>query len=137
MIKTTRWKPDTCGCVIEYEWDTEVPQDSRVHTPVLVEPCSQHAGISTTESRFSAVVGDNGLKNEIYNMILENIPTAVEVVNTEGGGTEIRLAGGRKFTFEFDNSRHLTLTLINFTAQEKTAVQTYANQRWPGRVTVV
>ena len=34
-IKTTTWSPDTCDCVLHYSWDDEVPQDERVHTPVI------------------------------------------------------------------------------------------------------
>ena len=27
----TRWSPDTCGCVVEFEWDNEVPVEQRTH----------------------------------------------------------------------------------------------------------
>ena len=30
-VKTTRWSPDTCGCVLEYSWDDALPQEARVH----------------------------------------------------------------------------------------------------------
>lgn len=30
-FRTTRWEPDTCDCVVEYDWDDAVSQDTRVH----------------------------------------------------------------------------------------------------------
>lgn len=42
MIKVTRWHPDTCGCVIDYEWDTETTAETRVHTPVSIQACEHH-----------------------------------------------------------------------------------------------
>lgn len=33
-IQTTRWSPDTCNCVILYQWDDALPDDQRVHIPV-------------------------------------------------------------------------------------------------------
>ncbi len=32
MIRTTRWSPATCACVIEYTWDDAVSEDKRTHT---------------------------------------------------------------------------------------------------------
>jgi hypothetical protein len=32
MIQTTTWRPDTCGCIISYQWDDAVPQATRTHT---------------------------------------------------------------------------------------------------------
>lgn len=34
MRKVTTWHPDTCECILHYEWDTNDPQETRVHTPV-------------------------------------------------------------------------------------------------------
>jgi hypothetical protein len=43
MLKTTLWRPDTCGCEVEYQWDTGQPLDTRVHTPSGVWVlCSAH-----------------------------------------------------------------------------------------------
>ena len=32
-ICETQWSPDTCGCVVTYTWDRDIPQEQRVHTP--------------------------------------------------------------------------------------------------------
>jgi hypothetical protein len=29
--KITTWEPDTCGCIVEYSWDSESEEDTRVH----------------------------------------------------------------------------------------------------------
>ena len=30
-IVLNRWKPDTCGCLLHYEWDRNSPPETRVH----------------------------------------------------------------------------------------------------------
>ena len=43
-LNTTRWSPDSCGCVLEYAWDTATSEDDRVHTHVnTVAVCVSHA----------------------------------------------------------------------------------------------
>lgn len=42
MLKTTTWRPSTCGCVLEYEWDTELSEDKRTHKFVKVQHCGNN-----------------------------------------------------------------------------------------------
>jgi hypothetical protein len=37
MLQTTTWHPDTCGCVISYQWDDAVPAEQRKHTFASVD----------------------------------------------------------------------------------------------------
>jgi hypothetical protein len=46
MIKHTEWRPHTCGCVIIYSWDTEVPADKRTHT--IVDQVMGHGVVHKT-----------------------------------------------------------------------------------------
>lgn len=63
MLKTTQWSPDTCGCIFEYEWDTDDPPDTRTHTlKRLVTACAAHAA-GTDRQRFDAVELENKSKN--------------------------------------------------------------------------
>jgi hypothetical protein len=36
-LQVTTWSPNTCGCVISYQWDDTVPQASRTHKFVSVD----------------------------------------------------------------------------------------------------
>lgn len=51
VIKITRWSPDTCGCTIDYEWDTEVPASERIHTlKEFIKICNKHRPSNTISS---------------------------------------------------------------------------------------
>lgn len=49
MIKHTTWRPDTCGCEVTLEWDSDADLETRMHTPVRVLPCPAHDDGSPTE----------------------------------------------------------------------------------------
>lgn len=43
MIHITTWRPDTCGCEIQYAWDDSVPTEQRVHTVhAVLKSCELH-----------------------------------------------------------------------------------------------
>lgn len=61
--RVTRWSPDTCGCVLEYEWDDAVDVDARVHVPCApVSVCSTHA---VEADPHAAAEADNKIKNQL------------------------------------------------------------------------
>ncbi len=63
MIKTTTWGPDTCGCVVEYEWRADVPAELREHRLTLVvRTCPEHPGL-TGLFLYSAIADENRRKN--------------------------------------------------------------------------
>jgi hypothetical protein len=46
VIITNRWSPDTCGCELEYKWDNEQTEDTRVHNFArIVKACDAHKTI--------------------------------------------------------------------------------------------
>jgi hypothetical protein len=63
MIRTTTWRPDTCGCVLSYAWDDAVPDDQRVHTPESLTPCAEHAGVRDVNDGHAIVTAENQSKN--------------------------------------------------------------------------
>lgn len=72
MKKTTTWRPDTCDCELFYEWDTDHPEDVRVHTPVETHPhghgtrrCKKHAHLADVNSLHDNVLAENRAKNVI------------------------------------------------------------------------
>jgi hypothetical protein len=79
-IKRTRWTPDTCGCVLEYEWDDALPVDARVHRAVDAVPCAIHASIHQARAArageahrhlHATVVEENRRKNQTLAALAE------------------------------------------------------------------
>lgn len=77
-IQRTRWRPDTCECSIEYEWDDAVASDVRTHTTVAVVPCPVHTGLSVA-SAGAAVVRENQGKNLALGIVRQQRPELVDV----------------------------------------------------------
>lgn len=63
MIKRTTWYPDTCDCIIEYEWDDSISENLRVHTVVNVQRCPIHLNQLSDVACFATVNAENTLKN--------------------------------------------------------------------------
>lgn len=62
-IKTTRWHPDTCSCIVEYQWDSDLPVEQRTHTPsATIRECEFHQNLSVVD-HFTAVQAENQGKN--------------------------------------------------------------------------
>jgi len=59
MIRTTRWYPDTCDCIVEYQWDDDVPEAEREHRiSRMVAQCAEHPG-DDLMAVFAAIVATN------------------------------------------------------------------------------
>lgn len=124
-LQTTRWSPDTCGCVLEYTWDDAVPEVLRVHTPArVVTVCSVHQALAGLSNRFGAVSQENTRKNQAHEL-LQTLLTKLDP---------------SEFTFDVTGpagSRVVTITIIgkNLTAQQKANLQTQIDTRFtPGKV---
>lgn len=121
MIKTTTWSPDTCGCKIEYDWDTEVPQASRKHTlKRFVKRCPAHATGAEADA-YAAVTDENTRKNILRGAILKDFP-ALALVDRDGN---VDFADG--FSWAFDDDRKLVVTLPNVPSPTLGNIQALAN----------
>lgn len=70
MKHITRWSPDTCKCVLEYEWD-DLDRPT-VHTfSKLINACDLHGKIDLKDI-FARIKKDNQTKNVIKNELLVN-----------------------------------------------------------------
>ena len=77
-IKTTRWSPDTCGCVLEYTWDDTQPESTRTHTlSTFVTRCSAHSGLANDTARWNTIFEENPRKNIALQVALDNGPTTL------------------------------------------------------------
>ena len=133
-INTTRYSPDTCGCVIEYTWDTTVPELSRTHTlSNYVTKCAAHASLATDQDRWNCVFEENPRKNQALQNILENSPTTALYDTLSNGSRQLK--NSIVFNFSFSGTapnRVLTLSFtgISLTTNQKNTLQSALNTRF-------
>jgi hypothetical protein len=80
-IHITRWFPDTCGCVLEYSWDTDLPiegQELKELPPVF--RCPIHSAVPADQLH-AKVNGENKTKNETLAEIEKIVPDFDKVNN--------------------------------------------------------
>lgn len=79
-MNITTWHPDTCGCEIHYEWDTETTEAERTHTAVAEfedssgetrtpRDCGAHGAHRDHHHHFQNVLGENVHKNQVLHHI--------------------------------------------------------------------
>ena len=130
-LTITRWSPDTCGCVIDFEWDRDLLATSRVHTGKnIVKDCPDHSGLKTPTAFYDAILDENQRKNKVRQDILENVSALAE---TKDG--ELTFKDGITLSWSWegkDDERILHLTVTGFTLNQgqKNAITTIANSRF-------
>ena len=108
-FKTTRWSPDTCGCVLEYDWDDAVPQEQRVHLfRGIGRTCPDHQTL-TGEALYGIVKTENETKNRAKGL-LEQLD----------GRLISDLVG---FTYDAQRRLGLLVAEIRLTPQQRTLLQ--------------
>jgi hypothetical protein len=140
-IQITRWTPDTCGCIIEYQWDDTVDPALRTHTiKNVVNKCVVHTAQGPDTNHFNVVLDENQKKNQAIDHIVQNAPAAF--VDILPDGTKQLKAG---ITIDFTHTgvapnRLITLTIkgITLTTAQTTNLQSRLDTRFGvGKVTVV
>jgi hypothetical protein len=125
MLHVTTWTPDTCDCVIHYQWDDQVPQDQRIHTPLeqtrthdgqLVprRVCPVHSAVAAPGKHVEhhdLVKEENTRKNRVLGNILETTPEITNDVTKEEGNTVKEFLKGMEPSWSFDADRTLRITL--------------------------
>lgn len=106
-IRTTQWKPDTCGCVVQYTWDDSVAQEDRVHSLSTIQKCAFHQSQSDSTA-FASVNDENITKNQVLGHVLENYPLLVD--EKADGSKELKL--GYHYDWSFDDQRKLQAEII-------------------------
>jgi len=117
MLHTTRWRPDTCACVFEYQWDDEQSDEEREHSLAsVVHCCAEHS--DDGQVLFEKVKQENIGKNEALGLVLENAEKLVEEYEDERGELKKRFKKGKEPTWEFDHERRLRLSIPDLTTKE-------------------
>ena len=100
-IQKTLWRPDTCDCKIEYQWDDTVPPDQRTHTvSSIVKACPIHSHHTDIATHYDDVLGENQSKNKAIGLLIKTFE------KLDGGQNEI------KWRFEADRSIVLSHPLL-------------------------
>jgi len=132
-IKTTRYSPDTCGCVIEYTWDNTTPESTRVHTlDNYITKCPAHVSLATDTDRWNAVFEENPRKNIALESVLANSPTTA-LYDTLNGTRQFKQGINVNFSWSGTApNRVLTLTItgISLTTNQKNTLRTALDTRF-------
>ena len=94
-MNITRWQPDTCKCIIEYEWDGDADPTTRTHSVVNTIPCEFHTKHSNHEEVFEDVKAENTRKNVVINEL------------------------NKEVDWEYDDKRELKIDLSSLSEAEK------------------
>lgn len=135
-IQRTRWSPDTCDCIIEYEWDDAEPSETRNHNlSTYVKRCSDHAigNIPTDSNRFDVVKEENVRKNNGLDTILQNAPTSLFDIDAESGSRVFKRGITVNWTWTGtapNRNIAISITGITLTTQQKNNLKTFLDNRF-------
>jgi hypothetical protein len=109
-MKVTRWSPDTCECVIDYQWDQDVPQEERVHTPyAIVKQCQYHKALSL-QAHYDVLQDENPRKNKMIGHLMEQHGLKLEEIK-----------------WNYDAQRVLHVFVSQLAAKRRYSVQAHAD----------
>ncbi len=142
MLRITRWNPDTCGCVIDLEWDDTA--NPRLHRIGAIVPCPAHPGAASdvgkvVEDLTSHPHRHNRRKNRLLAAALENL-TELRDILQDGS---YQLKNGIDFHWSWTGTNDGRIVTIWFTGitlsdARKAQMQTWAdNNIGPGKVIVL
>jgi len=133
-IKTTRWAPDTCQCVLEYSWDDTVAEDQRTHTPTtVVQRCTAHQTLpNTAEAVFNTIMDENPRKNKALYEILMNAPSTswYDIIDSVSGARQFKNNIVINWTWSGTAPNRvitITFTGISLTNAQRNTLQTRLN----------
>lgn len=122
MLQITRWSPDTCDCVYEYEWDDSVLPGSQTHAlRQAVRLCTYHKTLADAATSYAQVINENQKKNGVLGVMLNLKNTANVVLPNDPSLDTVAQANWRTllnrtistYKWQFDANRKLT---VDFTA---------------------
>ena len=121
MLKTQRWSPDSCQCVMLETWEDTVDAAARTHTFQQMEViCPAHTSLAG-EPAYQTVRAENRRKNLVA--------VAAKSVRTQFVDSD--------YTWSFDAQRRLIATIQTFTIPQKNALQAAVDLQFgPGTVLV-
>ncbi len=136
-ISRTAVTLDTCGCKLEYEFDADEPEATRVHTPYQVlHACAVHLPVydpNNILTLFVAALGENNAKNDTLGALLESLPPEDKIETTDKEGN-VSVSFKVEPTISYDAERVLTVEHPSLAAV-KADVETKLVERLNGAFT--
>lgn len=136
VIKTTRWSPDTCNCVVEYTWDTDDPPTGRNHNfKNIVKVCPAHESLPNGLAMYDAIRDENPRKNKVLNAFVQNSDDIGESYTDDNGEPNRKLKDNIDFEYEFTGEapnrrievqfrdRRSGRAKVNVRAQDRTKIE--------------
>lgn len=123
MMKITKWSPDVCDCVIEYEWDKTLPVDQRIHTHKnTVNRCPEHSGLSG-QILYDTILNECKIKEQTKKWLAHN--TSLGELRKKN--TEKTLISDTPLNWHFEGSNdtrkfHFNVDGFTLTVGQKTAL---------------
>lgn len=115
-IQTTQFSPDTCSCVVEYEWDDAVPVELRTHrVSRIVSRDARHAALVVADAHYAQILGENQRKNRAIGHAVEAFPA---LLNADGDF---------RGTWSFTLGHVLLLTLPGVNRPSQLSVQSWCD----------
>jgi len=116
-MNITKWSPDTCTCIINYEWDPATSLADRIHTYTTTDKtCPTHANL-VGQSLYDTLVNENQLKNSIEAALL-GWDDLAEDKQKPDGSTVRNFKIGVIYDWRFtglDDARHLEIQILGIT----------------------
>ncbi len=124
MKQVTRWEPDTCGCVIDYDWEDSEPEATRTHAVrKIVGACPAHAGLSEIPA-FDTVLDENRRKSRAFGIAQELIPLAPPLSLDD-------------YRWSFDDNRVLKVSMARLSTAQRAILQARFNSEFgPGKAEI-
>ncbi|GAJ01272.1 unnamed protein product, partial [marine sediment metagenome] len=124
MIRVTRWSPDTCGCILEYEWDDAQDENTRTHSfKKAVKLCEHHKALAASGA-YNQVMSENTRKNQVWGFI-------EDMKSKAGEKDSIVAVAIEDYTWSFDATRKLKVGFLGkLKAGEKSSLQTLCDSKF-------
>lgn len=139
------WKPDTCACVVEEEYDRDNP-DAAFTCSAVISKCPAHSAVSDANLYgvlYANSDGENKRKNKVHGFMLNNLSTLTEIKTSENGSSYIEFKNGINVSWNWTGtgaSRVLQVTVTGATLSnnQKAALTTFAESTFgAGKVVIV
>lgn len=122
-IQITRWSPDTCDCIVEYSWDDNTSEDTRIHTIAnVVNRCVAHQALVNKNTHFNTLMEENPRKNKILEGLRASFPA---LTRTDNEGNIVLKDG--IISWSFDANRVLQVSIPSLSPTQRTVAQTWAD----------
>lgn len=136
-IVITKWGPDTCGCTLNYSWDRDSSEDTRVHTfEGYDRRCQDHEHL-IDHHVYNAVLEENQRKNILLQHALEAHPHKLaRQISNRGGGTTRVLKDDIEYKWFFSGRAPDRILNVTFSEPLTQPEKDLIEARFPGKVKV-